>query len=124
MKETSPIAVADRLDTGSTGIYQLKRLWGKVMFGLQTNSHYAQEQELDNTLIDFLGFFPATSPAGDVAQMVTPTPIQHLLSKRNVLFKRPCWQYELLPSNVSRRGRCVNEKRNASAQKNRLLVCA
>ncbi|QGW27725.1 phytanoyl-CoA dioxygenase family protein [Phnomibacter ginsenosidimutans] len=55
MKETSPIAVADRLDTGSTGIYHLKRLWGKVLLGLQTNPQYAQEQELDSSLIDLLG---------------------------------------------------------------------
>ncbi|WP_416437739.1 phytanoyl-CoA dioxygenase family protein [Phnomibacter sp. MR] len=55
MKETSPIAVADSLDTGSTGIYQLKRLWGKVLLGLQTHPQYAQEQELDSSLIDMLG---------------------------------------------------------------------
>ena len=55
MKETSHIAVADSLDTGSTGIYHLKRLWGKAMLGQQTNSQYAQEQELDSSLIDMLG---------------------------------------------------------------------
>lgn len=55
MKELSNISLAESSEIGSTGIYHLKRLWGKAMLGNQMNEHFVHEQELDNAIINILG---------------------------------------------------------------------
>ena len=55
MKTANNIALAASTETGSTGIYHLKRLWGKVMAGQDVVNLYPDEIVLDNTLLDMLG---------------------------------------------------------------------
>lgn len=47
--------LASGTETGSTGIYHLKRLWSKAMAGQDVMNLYPAEAELDNTLLDILG---------------------------------------------------------------------
>lgn len=42
-------------ETGSTGIYHLKRLWSKAMAGQEIMNLYPDEMILDNALLDILG---------------------------------------------------------------------
>lgn len=42
-------------ETGSTGIYQLKRLWSKALAGQEVINLYPDEMALDNALLDILG---------------------------------------------------------------------
>lgn len=49
------IVLAASTETGSTGIYQLKRLWSKAISGSDTANLYPDEMALDNALIDLLG---------------------------------------------------------------------
>jgi len=55
MKAVSNIALAASTETGSTGIYHLKRLWSKLMAGQETVNLYPDETRLDNMLLDILG---------------------------------------------------------------------
>lgn len=55
MKETTTINLAESVETGSTGICHLKRLWGKAMLRSQLNQQFMDEQELDNAIINLLG---------------------------------------------------------------------
>ena len=55
MNELSTINLAESTETGSTGIYHLKRLWGKAMLGNQVSKELKDEQELDHAIIDILG---------------------------------------------------------------------
>lgn len=49
------IPLPDYKDTGSTGIYQLKRLWAKAMAGQEVINQYPEETFLDQALINILG---------------------------------------------------------------------
>ena len=55
MKPADNIVLAASTDTGSTGIYQLKRLWSKSIAGQDIVNQYPEETGLDNALIDILG---------------------------------------------------------------------
>lgn len=55
MKSASNHAIADATETGSTGIYQLKRLWSKAIAGPDVVNLYPDEMQLDSSLIDILG---------------------------------------------------------------------
>jgi hypothetical protein len=55
MKAAYTSILADGTDTGSTGIYQLKRLWSKAVAGPHVINQYPDETLLDNALIDILG---------------------------------------------------------------------
>ncbi|RYE17961.1 MAG: phytanoyl-CoA dioxygenase [Sphingobacteriales bacterium] len=51
MNNAPSITLAESIETGSTGICHLKRLWGKAM----TGQELLHEQELDNAIINILG---------------------------------------------------------------------
>jgi ectoine hydroxylase-related dioxygenase (phytanoyl-CoA dioxygenase family) len=55
MQELQNINLADSTETGSTGIYHLKRLWSKAMLGNQVSRQLKNEQELDNAIVNILG---------------------------------------------------------------------
>jgi hypothetical protein len=55
MKPADNIVLAASTDTGSTGIYQLKRLWSKAIAGQQVSNQYPDEAALEAMLIDILG---------------------------------------------------------------------
>ena len=55
MKAANNIALAASTDTGSTGIYNLKRLWSKAIAGQDVANQYPEETVLDNALLDILG---------------------------------------------------------------------
>jgi Phytanoyl-CoA dioxygenase (PhyH) len=55
MKTSKNMELAASTETGSTGIYQLKRLWSKAISGSETANLYPDEMALDNVLIDLLG---------------------------------------------------------------------
>lgn len=55
MKPASDFVLAASTETGSTGIYQLKRLWSKAMAGPDIVNLYPDEMQLDSSLIDILG---------------------------------------------------------------------
>lgn len=55
MKGFNDSHIAAITETGVTGIYNLKRLWSKVIAGQQVINQYPEESLLDNTLIDMLG---------------------------------------------------------------------
>jgi Phytanoyl-CoA dioxygenase (PhyH) len=55
MQAANNIVLAAGTDTGSTGIYQLKRLWSKAVAGPHVTNQYPDESLLDNALIDILG---------------------------------------------------------------------
>ena len=55
MKPASNTVLAAGTETGSTGIYQLKRLWSKAIAGPDTVNLYPDEMQLDSSLIDILG---------------------------------------------------------------------
>jgi hypothetical protein len=48
-------SLAAATETGSTGIYQLKRLWSKAIAGPDVANLYPDELQLDSSLIDILG---------------------------------------------------------------------
>jgi hypothetical protein len=47
--------LADYTETGTTGIYQLKRLWSKAMAGQEAMNRFPEELSTDMALIDVLG---------------------------------------------------------------------
>lgn len=49
----NPLVVADRFEIGVTGIYQLKRIWSKLL--LHAASQSEEEADLDYALINLLG---------------------------------------------------------------------
>lgn len=55
MKPGSDHILATATETGSTGIYQLKRLWSKAIAGPEVVNLYPDEMQLDSSLIDILG---------------------------------------------------------------------
>jgi hypothetical protein len=55
MQQGKQIMLADYNETGSTGIYQLKRLWSKAIAGQETINKYPGEIALETALIDILG---------------------------------------------------------------------
>ena len=55
MNTPEKIALADSTETGSTGIYQLKRLWSKTIAGPDVANLYPEEMQLDSSLLDLLG---------------------------------------------------------------------
>ena len=55
MKPNDNMLLVPGTDTGSTGIYQLKRLWSKAIAGPDIVNQYPEETGLDNALIDILG---------------------------------------------------------------------
>jgi len=55
MNAKNETVLASTTDTGSTGIYQLKRIWSKAMAGTSASDLYAKEWELDNALMNILG---------------------------------------------------------------------
>jgi len=55
MEESPNISLAESTELGSTGIYHLKRLWGKAMLGNQMNEQLVNEQELDSAIVNILG---------------------------------------------------------------------
>jgi hypothetical protein len=55
MKPAENIVLAASTDTGSTGIYQLKRLWSKAIAGQYVANQYPDEAALEAMLIDILG---------------------------------------------------------------------
>jgi hypothetical protein len=55
LKPASNIILAPGTETGTTGIYHLKRLWSKAIAGPDIMSQFPQEAALDATLIDILG---------------------------------------------------------------------
>ena len=55
MKGDKNFILADSIDTGITGIYQLKRLWSKALAGTDVANQYPEESLLENALIDILG---------------------------------------------------------------------
>jgi Phytanoyl-CoA dioxygenase (PhyH) len=55
MKTAGKITLATTTETGSTGIYNLKRLWSKAIAGSEIANLYPEETVLDNILIDILG---------------------------------------------------------------------
>ncbi len=55
MKLFDDTVLAASTDTGTTGIYQLKRLWSKAIAGQDIVNQYPEEYGLDNALIDILG---------------------------------------------------------------------
>ena len=55
MKPTENIVLATSTETGSTGIYQLKRLWSKTIAGPDVINFYPDEMQLDSSLLDMLG---------------------------------------------------------------------
>lgn len=55
MKPADHITLAAATETGTTGIYQLKRLWSKAIAGPDIMSQFPQEAALDTALIDILG---------------------------------------------------------------------
>jgi hypothetical protein len=55
MTAVNNISLAASTETGSTGIYHLKRIWSKAMAGQDVTNQYPEETALDNALIDILG---------------------------------------------------------------------
>jgi hypothetical protein len=55
MNPAGHIVLAASTETGSTGIYQLKRLWSKAIAGPEVANLYPDEMQLDSSLIDILG---------------------------------------------------------------------
>ena len=55
MTPADNIVLALSTETGSTGIYQLKRLWSKAIAGQQVSNQYLDEAALEAVLIDILG---------------------------------------------------------------------
>jgi ectoine hydroxylase-related dioxygenase (phytanoyl-CoA dioxygenase family) len=55
MNPASHVALASSTETGSTGIYQLKRLWSKAIAGPHVANLYPDEMQLESSLIDILG---------------------------------------------------------------------
>jgi hypothetical protein len=55
MKPVNDIVLALSTDKGSTGIYQLKRLWSKAIAGPSIVNKYPDEALLESALIDILG---------------------------------------------------------------------
>jgi hypothetical protein len=55
MTAINSVALAASTETGSTGIYHLKRIWSKAMAGQDVVNQYPEETALDNALIDMLG---------------------------------------------------------------------
>jgi hypothetical protein len=55
MKQNSESVLAESKETGSTGIYHLKRLWSKAIAGATLTGEQDNEAELDATLVDILG---------------------------------------------------------------------
>ena len=55
MQPGKQIKIADYHETGSTGIYQLKRLWSKAIAGQEITDKYPGEIVLETALIDILG---------------------------------------------------------------------
>ncbi|MFM6925779.1 MAG: phytanoyl-CoA dioxygenase family protein [Ferruginibacter sp.] len=55
MRSPDITELAASTETGSIGIYHLKRLWGKAMAGQSVINLYPDEMILDNALLDILG---------------------------------------------------------------------
>jgi hypothetical protein len=55
MKPVDKVALALSREKGSTGIYQLKRLWSKAIAGPAVANQYPDEALLETALIDILG---------------------------------------------------------------------
>jgi Phytanoyl-CoA dioxygenase (PhyH) len=55
MIQANNIVLAASTETGSIGIYHLKRLWSKAIAGPHVVNQYPDETLLDNALIDMLG---------------------------------------------------------------------
>ncbi|MBK8520082.1 MAG: phytanoyl-CoA dioxygenase family protein [Chitinophagaceae bacterium] len=55
MKSIDHITLAESTETGTTGIYHLKRIWSKALAGQDITNNYPDEAILDNALIDILG---------------------------------------------------------------------
>lgn len=52
-QQTNLITVAGQFETGITGIYQLKRIWSKLISN--SNDQFPDEQQLDYSIINLLG---------------------------------------------------------------------
>jgi hypothetical protein len=55
MKTNNKPDLAERSETGTTGILQLKRLWSKAMAGTDLNSQSNMESEMEFAILDILG---------------------------------------------------------------------
>ena len=55
MQPSDSYCIAAGSDTGNTGIFHLKRFWSKAMSGALQKQEYAEETNLDRTLLDILG---------------------------------------------------------------------